>query len=217
MNQTTALLARPHPVIVDAMRDVLIASGLAPQALTSRDELLRWPAEDVALVVVSTSVHSTVKASFEDVIRAARERFPSAVLVIGTVVEAERARELLSDMLPLYHVEGRLHTAQELGDAGQAVPGGGDMLVVNSRELAEEAGRSLVMQAIARLLGPSSGLDRGQAAGKGAHSTASAAVIQGGSHDRRGLSRAETHGTRSRAQLEPAGGVPPGSAGAHAG
>lgn len=152
MNRSTALLARPHPVIVDAMRDVLIASGLEPRALSSREELLRWPAEDVALVVVSTSVHSTVQASFEDIIRQVSNVFPSAALVIGTAVDPEHARGLLADMLALYRIEGRLRTARELAERRIDPADGRDILLVSRQELAQADGRATVVGAVSRLL-----------------------------------------------------------------
>lgn len=154
MRPQTALLARPHPTIVDAMQDVVTACGLTPRPLSSRDELLQWPPTDVALIVVSTSVHSAVQESFEDIIRTARRAHPAVPLVIATVVDAEHARRLLGDMLVLYRIEGRLGTAEDFA-AGQPGPRDGhDILLVNRHELAQVDSRKRVVSAISRLIGP---------------------------------------------------------------
>lgn len=151
MRPRTALLARPHPVIVDAMRDVVVASGLEPHALSSREQLVQWPSAEVALIVVSTSVHSTVQASFEDIIRIAQHVHPTAALVIGTVVETEHARSLLTDMLAHYRVEGRLCTSAELASS-DAHDVGRNILLVSRRELERSEGRFAVVSAIRRLV-----------------------------------------------------------------
>lgn len=152
MRPQTALLARPHPAIVDAMREVVTACGLTPRALSSREELLQWPAAEVALIVVSTSVHSAVQESFEDIIRSARRAHPKAPLVIATVVDADHARKLLAEMLVLYRIEGRLHTAAELTGGTQMRGGEHDILLVNRRELEQSGSRALVLEALSRLV-----------------------------------------------------------------
>ncbi|MFP5383580.1 MAG: hypothetical protein ACLGHG_05885 [Gammaproteobacteria bacterium] len=152
MRPQTALLARPHPAIVDTMREAVTACGLTPHALSSREELLQWPPADVALIVVSTSVHSAVQESFEDTIRAARRAHPKAPLVIATVVEPDHARKVLGEMLVLYRIEGRLRTAAELAVGTHEHSEDHDILLVNRQELEQADSRVRVVNAMARLV-----------------------------------------------------------------
>lgn len=141
MNPSTVLLARPHPAIVDSMSTFLSEAGYQPKALSSLKELRAWPGQELAAIVVSTSVASTAQGSFEDTVRAAIRAHPGVALVFATVVDAGHARTLLSETLAAYGLPVCIQTVDDMPEAGAHRGQGSRVLLLNRRDLEGEAAR----------------------------------------------------------------------------
>lgn len=98
-NAGKVLLARPHPLIVDHMRDFLTANGFLPTTLEDMDALSALAGSQPAGIVVSTSaVVSDSKLLFRDVLKLVRSLFPETPILIPTLVSAEKLQQTFSDL-----------------------------------------------------------------------------------------------------------------------
>lgn len=152
MNPATVLLARPHPAIVANMSTFLSEAGYQPKALSSLDELRAWPGQELAAIVVSTSVASTAQGSFEDTVRAAVRTHPDVALVFATVVDAGHARVLLSGTLAAYGLPVRIHTVDDITASGIRSGPGSCVLLLNRRDIEGEVARGQAAIALKALV-----------------------------------------------------------------
>lgn len=98
-NAGKVLLARPHPLIVEHMRDFLTANGYLPTTLEDMDALSALAGTQPAGIVVSTSaVVSDSKMLFRDVLKMVRTLFPHTPILIPTLVSAEKLQQTFSDL-----------------------------------------------------------------------------------------------------------------------
>lgn len=112
------ILARPHPLIVDHMRDFLSANGYLSTMLDDLAELHSLAASRPAGIVVSTSaVVSDSKMLFRDVLNLVRSLFPATPMLIPTLVPVDRLRQTFSD-LNLLSVEACTPALADLGSPG---------------------------------------------------------------------------------------------------
>lgn len=98
-DKTPVILARPHPIIVDHMRDFLRGLGYRPTLLEDLDRLAALAPLRPAGVVVSTSaVVSESTRLFRDVLNLVEEVLPGTPILIPTLVPFEKLRETFPDL-----------------------------------------------------------------------------------------------------------------------
>jgi hypothetical protein len=112
------LLARPHDFVVGDMQRWVSDLGHTPVRLNSIDELRATPAAEVGGVVISTAVTSVVKATFGEVLDAARAAFPQVPLVIASLSSLASTRDGFRVELARHALT--LHTCDEAASWGQA-------------------------------------------------------------------------------------------------
>lgn len=86
------LLARPHDFVVEDMKKWLVELGVEPVRLSALAQLEAHAERDVAAVVVSTAVTSSVPATFGEALAACRRRFPRVPVVIAGLSAVASAR-----------------------------------------------------------------------------------------------------------------------------
>ncbi|MBL8911231.1 MAG: hypothetical protein JNM17_11105 [Archangium sp.] len=79
------LLARPHDFVVVDMQRWVSALGYTPVRLSSVGELKEAVSTELAAIVISTAVSSSVKATVGEVLDAARAAHPSVPIVIASL------------------------------------------------------------------------------------------------------------------------------------
>ncbi len=116
------VLARPHDFLVAQMKTWLLSLGVEPVRLGSLAELEALLPNEVAGVVVSTAVTSSVAATVGEALAAVARRLPVARLAIAGMATVASARAGLAAELKVHHLTLKgLDEAAEWGEPNVAL------------------------------------------------------------------------------------------------
>lgn len=116
------LLARPHDFVVAEMRGWLTSLGVEPVRLESLEGLDTHLSREVAGVVVSAAVTSSVNVTVGAALAAVRKRFLPARLMIAGMATVESARTGLAAELKSHGLSLRgIHEPAAWGDQNVAL------------------------------------------------------------------------------------------------
>jgi hypothetical protein len=87
MGLKSVLLARPHPLIVEHMREFVERLGFQPVPIAAVDEIAKTPSRGLAGVVISTTVKSVVTATYAEVLHIVRTHHPNVPVLFATLAD----------------------------------------------------------------------------------------------------------------------------------
>jgi len=91
-----ALLARPSSLIVQNMRRFMTTLGFEPTRLSSASELSSYDSQDVACIVISTALTSTVKESYCQIVMKVKDIFPGKPIFIASFADIKRSKVIVN-------------------------------------------------------------------------------------------------------------------------
>ncbi len=91
------ILGRPHPMIVESMKEFMERNGYEPFAISKIQDLKNIPhTGKVHGAVISTAVKSVVKESYIEVFQEIRKLYPDLPVLFATIGNAESMAKILS-------------------------------------------------------------------------------------------------------------------------
>lgn len=96
-DKNIVILARPHSIIVDTIKNYLVRNNYTTHSLKTLSEINEINYLDkVKGVVISTAVNSEVKESYIETFSEIRKKLPNVPIIFTTVVNNENMSKLIS-------------------------------------------------------------------------------------------------------------------------
>ncbi|MEK7432600.1 MAG: hypothetical protein AABZ74_05660 [Cyanobacteriota bacterium] len=97
MNENIVILARPHNIIVDTIKELLTRNNYIPKPLKNLTDINEINyLNKVKGVVISTAVVSEIKESYIETFYEIRKKLPYVPIIFATLVNNENMSKLIS-------------------------------------------------------------------------------------------------------------------------
>src|SRR5438552_2276016 len=108
------ILGRPHPMIVESMKEFMKRNGYEPFPLSKIGDLKNIPhTGKIHGAVISTAVESVVKESYIEVFQEIRKLYPEIPVLFATIGKVEGMAKILSMTLSKIVPDSILHIAAQ--------------------------------------------------------------------------------------------------------
>ncbi|MGL1887667.1 MAG: hypothetical protein OCD76_14215 [Reichenbachiella sp.] len=108
------LLARPNPFIVNEMQGFIKDCEFDPTPLHDLEQLSNYDRNEVAGIVISTAVNSTVKENFTETLKEVIDTYPALPIVIATLMPTDKIKKTTDFFLQNNSFNHELHSVQEV-------------------------------------------------------------------------------------------------------
>ena len=147
------LLARPSSLIVANMQKLMTTLGLEPTRLQEASELQQHERADVACIVVSTALTSTVNESYCEMVMKVRKAFPSKPIFIASFADISRSKLIVNAKLRESRCPMSLISMTEAADQ-KLVDFSSHCILITNNEIKEEPHFSNSIRHLRTLLTP---------------------------------------------------------------